>query len=192
MELGYQLLVTDPETGGTTVREVAGTIVTEDDKDFVDLTITAVHPYEQRQRTHDLTLTEIHTYYVLAGETPVLVHNSNGCPDVSIYKAPGTGMTDRLLRDGFHESDFPGSGNGYPDGRAYFGLSDEGKTIALDYASRGGYDGGVIEVRIPKHDFEEHFSRHVGSHNGVPGVEVAIPNTVFGRLNQYPRSLVGQ
>ncbi|MGW1557705.1 polymorphic toxin-type HINT domain-containing protein [Streptomyces sp. NPDC002144] len=141
---------------------------------------------------YNLTVEQLHTYYVLAGNTPVLVHNSNGCPEVSIYKAPGTGMTDRLLKDGFHESDFPGSGNGYPDGRAYFGLADEGKTIALDYASRGGYDGGIVEIRIPKADFEQHFSQYVGSHNGVPGVEVAIPNTVFDRLNQYPRSLVGQ
>ncbi|WP_151898175.1 hypothetical protein [Streptomyces sp. C8S0] len=100
-------------------------------------------------------------------------------------------MTDRLLKDGFTEKDFPGSGNGYPDGRAYFGLEDDGKTIALDYASRGGYDGGVVQVRILKADFEQHFSQYVGSHNGVPNVEVAIPNTAFDRLNQYPRSMVG-
>ena len=101
-------------------------------------------------------------------------------------------MTDTLLKDGFKASDFPGSGNGYPDGRAYFGLADDGKTIALDYASRGGYDGGVVEIRIPKADFDQHFSQYVGAHNGVPGTEVAIPNTAFDTLNQYPRSLVGQ
>jgi hypothetical protein len=27
----------------------------------------------------DLTVTAFHTYYVLAGDTPVLVHNTNGC-----------------------------------------------------------------------------------------------------------------
>ncbi|MFJ3019534.1 RHS repeat-associated core domain-containing protein [Streptomyces tendae] len=121
---GDKLIVTDPKTGKTVIRDVAGTIVTEDDKHFVDLTITTAdgaeptslvstttHPFwspsenawveagdlqpgmtlqttdgdqvtltatryfEKRQRTHDLTLTEIHTYYVLAGGTPVLVHN---------------------------------------------------------------------------------------------------------------------
>ncbi|MER8230882.1 RHS repeat-associated core domain-containing protein [Streptomyces sp. NPDC094049] len=124
---GDKLVVTDPETGETTIREVAGTIVTEDDKHFVNLTITTrdgkssekltsttTHPfwvpsanawiqagdlkpgmslrtaagetvevtaldrYNKRQRTHDLTLTGIHTYYVLAGATPVLVHNCGG------------------------------------------------------------------------------------------------------------------
>ncbi|WP_240957783.1 hypothetical protein [Streptomyces barkulensis] len=38
-----------------------------------------VRSFTKRQRTHDLTVQGIHTYYVLAGETPVLVHNSN-CP----------------------------------------------------------------------------------------------------------------
>ncbi|MBO1415405.1 RHS repeat-associated core domain-containing protein [Streptomyces sp. FH025] len=140
----------------------------------------------------NLTVDVQHTYYVIAGTTPILAHNSGGpnC-DITIYKAPSKGMTDRLLSDGFSERDFPGSGNGYPDGRAYFGLEDDGKTIALDYASRGGYDGGVVQIRIPKADFEQHFRQYVGSHNGVPNVEVAIPNTAFGILNQYPRSMVG-
>ncbi|MFF2126026.1 RHS repeat-associated core domain-containing protein [Streptomyces olivochromogenes] len=127
VKLGDKVLVTDPKTGRTVVREVAGTIVTEDDKDFVDLTIgrtgknahkalsaltaTTTHPFwvvsqkrwikagalrpgmtlraadggtatvektryfERRQRTHDLTVTGIHTYYVAAGNTPLLVHN---------------------------------------------------------------------------------------------------------------------
>ncbi|MFD8013725.1 RHS repeat-associated core domain-containing protein [Streptomyces sp. NPDC058955] len=124
VEPGDKLTVTDPETDETTVRVVAGTIVTEDDKHFVTLTIkrsstggeeqlasTTTHPfwvvsanawieagdlepgmtlrtpsgetvvlaaltrYDKRQRTHDLTLTDVHTYYVLAGGTPVLVHN---------------------------------------------------------------------------------------------------------------------
>jgi RHS repeat-associated protein len=42
-------------------------------------TLAATRDFEQRQRTHDLTIRDIHTYYVLAGATPVLVHNSN-CP----------------------------------------------------------------------------------------------------------------
>ncbi|WP_327240610.1 polymorphic toxin-type HINT domain-containing protein [Streptomyces sp. NBC_01318] len=37
--------------------------------------ITALSHYTKRQRTHDLTIEDIHAYYVLAGATPVLVHN---------------------------------------------------------------------------------------------------------------------
>ncbi|UZK52786.1 polymorphic toxin-type HINT domain-containing protein [Streptomyces drozdowiczii] len=40
--------------------------------------IVALRHYVERQRTHDLTIQDIHAYYVLAGSTPVLVHNSNG------------------------------------------------------------------------------------------------------------------
>ncbi|WP_405951392.1 hypothetical protein OG588_39295 [Streptomyces prunicolor] len=36
--------------------------------------ITAVSRYTKTQVTHDLTVSDVHTYYVLAGATPVLVH----------------------------------------------------------------------------------------------------------------------
>ncbi|MCX4819083.1 Hint domain-containing protein [Streptomyces sp. NBC_01142] len=40
--------------------------------------LTARH-YTAPRTTHDLTVAETHTYYVLAGRTPVLVHNQNDC-----------------------------------------------------------------------------------------------------------------
>lgn len=39
--------------------------------------VTAVNRYERRQRTHDLTVDGIHTYYVGAGDQSVLVHNND-------------------------------------------------------------------------------------------------------------------
>ncbi|MFJ7085957.1 polymorphic toxin-type HINT domain-containing protein [Streptomyces griseus] len=41
------------------------------------LPVLSVARFTQRQTTHDLTVADLHTYYVLAGQTPVLVHNSN-------------------------------------------------------------------------------------------------------------------
>jgi hypothetical protein len=126
VEVGDEIIATDPETGEQQKRSVVATITTEDDKDFVNLTVdtnegsgvlvaTTTHPFwvekhsawvdagdlvagmelqapdgstafvktvqnfTKLQRTHDLTINDVHTYYVLAGETPVLVHNSNGC-----------------------------------------------------------------------------------------------------------------
>ncbi|MFP8883738.1 MULTISPECIES: Tox-REase-5 domain-containing protein [Streptomyces] len=121
---GDLVTVTDPYRGLTTVRPVAGTITTEDDKDFTRLTVlvggrastltaTDTHPfwlvdearwaeageirpgdelrtprgsslrvtgverYERQQRTHDLSVQDIHTYYVEVGDAAALVHN---CP----------------------------------------------------------------------------------------------------------------
>ncbi|MGW0954594.1 polymorphic toxin-type HINT domain-containing protein [Streptomyces sp. NPDC002545] len=130
VRLGDKVVTTDAKTGKTVVREIAGTIVTEDDKSFADLAIkgkagkpealiaTTTHPFwveskgewikagdlepgmklrtasgesveltairlfEERQRTHDLTVTGIHAYYVLAGRTPLLVHNCDGTATV--------------------------------------------------------------------------------------------------------------
>ncbi|MEU4265256.1 polymorphic toxin-type HINT domain-containing protein [Streptomyces argenteolus] len=121
---GDEVLTTDPETGKSAKRRVTKLIVTEDDKQFNELTIstpdgetklTATHehpfwspsqnrwiaasklttgttlltddlitvtvkanrPFSQHARTYNLTIDDFHTYYVLAGQTPVLVHNSN-------------------------------------------------------------------------------------------------------------------
>ncbi|MBP8534585.1 RHS repeat-associated core domain-containing protein [Streptomyces sp. MK37H] len=124
IKVGDKVLATDPETGKSEARPVVATIVTNDDKDFTDLTVksgdrpasiiatdthpfwvtsearwvdagdvitgmplrtdkgeavtvTSVRHFTKLQRTYDLTVSTIHTYYVLAGETPVLVHNSS-------------------------------------------------------------------------------------------------------------------
>ncbi|MFD0430486.1 polymorphic toxin-type HINT domain-containing protein [Streptomyces zhihengii] len=44
--------------------------------------VTDTRYFDERQRTHDLTVTGIHAYYVLAGSTPLLVHNCDGAGDV--------------------------------------------------------------------------------------------------------------
>lgn len=52
-------------TPGTHLREANGTYAT----------ITAVRSYHAVAVTYDLTVSSLHSYYVLAGATPVLVHN---------------------------------------------------------------------------------------------------------------------
>ena len=41
--------------------------------------VTGNRPFTKHARTYNLTVEDLHTYYVLAGVTPILVHNSNGC-----------------------------------------------------------------------------------------------------------------
>jgi RHS repeat-associated protein len=42
--------------------------------------VTDNRPFRKQARTYNLTVADLHTYYVLAGKTPVLVHNSNCSP----------------------------------------------------------------------------------------------------------------
>lgn len=59
--------------------------------------VTGNRAYTQNARTYNLTVEDLHTYYVLAGETPVLVHNSN-CPTASKYEditSPGARMLNK-------------------------------------------------------------------------------------------------
>ncbi|MCO1580769.1 Hint domain-containing protein [Crossiella sp. SN42] len=46
------------------------------------LPIVKVESRAAIQRVHNLTVDGIHTYYVLAGATPILAHNTNGCPEI--------------------------------------------------------------------------------------------------------------
>ncbi|MFE1415581.1 ricin-type beta-trefoil lectin domain protein [Streptomyces sp. NPDC058746] len=58
-------------TPGTTLRTDDGT----------EATIAQTRTYRAVNETYNLTVADLHTYYVLAGTTPVLVHNINtGCP----------------------------------------------------------------------------------------------------------------
>ncbi|MDH6434816.1 RHS repeat-associated protein [Streptomyces sp. SAI-144] len=51
--------------------------------------VTGNRSFDRRARTYNLTVDDLHTYYVLAGETPVLVHNSGGCPDLDALSQSG-------------------------------------------------------------------------------------------------------
>ncbi|WP_370941919.1 polymorphic toxin-type HINT domain-containing protein [Amycolatopsis sp. cg5] len=45
--------------------------------------VVAVRPYPAAQRTYNLTVDDVHTFYVAAGQTPVLVHNCDIDPQVT-------------------------------------------------------------------------------------------------------------
>ncbi|WP_327428756.1 ricin-type beta-trefoil lectin domain protein [Streptomyces sp. NBC_01236] len=138
IELGDEVLSTDPETGETNSEPVTALIHTEADKHLNELSVetptgthkltaTAEHPfwvpstgewinagdlkpgmllltadgttakikanraYTDHVRTYNLTVAEQHTYYVLAGETPILVHNTCGTASVDELADAATG-----------------------------------------------------------------------------------------------------
>ncbi|MFF8940614.1 RHS repeat-associated core domain-containing protein [Streptomyces paradoxus] len=82
--------------------------------------ITSVRHRPHAVLVYNLTVDDLHTYYALAGETPVLVHNCN------------TSLTEYAdsLRPGFNKVDGPFFAAKYtsPSGRTYFGHSGHGLT----------------------------------------------------------------
>lgn len=101
--------------------------------------LTAIKLSREHATVHNLTIEDTHTYYVLAGETPVLVHNSS-CP---IAANTATSATDDwanvsgILRDASRGKGNFGVGSGtaadaQSAGRAWVGegsrLASDGKT----------------------------------------------------------------
>ncbi|WP_371659829.1 polymorphic toxin-type HINT domain-containing protein [Streptomyces sp. NBC_00280] len=58
--------------------------------------ITAIKRWTQSTTVHNLTVADLHTYYVLAGSTPVLVHNAGGSKDPLSFGSGYTGRLDRI------------------------------------------------------------------------------------------------
>ncbi|MGW2116114.1 DUF5615 family PIN-like protein [Streptomyces zhihengii] len=80
------------------------TLLTDDGHTVI---VTGNRAFTKHARTYNLTVDDLHTYYVLAGEIPVLVHNSN-CPSGSAAaamrgllakKAGFTGNGQRIIVD---------------------------------------------------------------------------------------------
>ncbi|MFD5454691.1 DUF6531 domain-containing protein [Streptomyces olivaceus] len=113
---------------------------------------------------------------------------SHASETISFFKAPNRGLGQHQHVNGYREQDFPGDPdkmNAYPDGRAYFGVGDEGRDIAEQYAK--AYGEGIIEVRIPMDDYLMYFKHNVFKYEGGPAREAAIPNYDLDLLNDYPR-----
>ncbi|MFE2722757.1 SpvB/TcaC N-terminal domain-containing protein [Kitasatospora sp. NPDC059327] len=99
---------------------------------------------------------------------------------VSIYKAPQPGMGDKFMLRGFLKEDFP-SGDGM-NGYAYFAGPND-RALAEEYAR--SYNGGVIEIRIPKSDYDLIWKRFEKPYEGGPRAELEIPGDTVTALNAY-------
>jgi RHS repeat-associated protein len=201
VELGDEVLATDPETGETGPRKVTRLVVTEEDKHFNELSIatadgiekltaTHEHPFwspserdwieageltagmalrtdtgdtvivtgnrafTRHARTYNLTVDGLHTYYVLAGATPVLVHNST-CPSFiadqagnivalpQIQKVISRQKQDRHILNG---NGYKGGGyfNSHADAQAVLDAYHGGKAQVMGLTKTGN-----IQIRVP-------------------------------------------
>ncbi|MEU8656046.1 polymorphic toxin-type HINT domain-containing protein [Actinoplanes philippinensis] len=132
-------------SGGQWLRTGAGTRVQ----------VTAVERWTGHRTVHNLTVADLHTYHVLAGETPVLVHNAGGCLE---------GRENYVVRDpvtGEDITDIDRFENGvlweYKDGIPWHGDEDwmiehiDGKFAAYlrARAQLPGYENAPIGFRFP-------------------------------------------
>ncbi|MFJ3205692.1 polymorphic toxin-type HINT domain-containing protein [Streptomyces sp. NPDC086989] len=95
---------------GDTLRTPDGTAVA----------IDKVTHWKELQGAYNLTVNDLHTYYVLAGVTPVLVHNSNGLCSRPAAIAKATGLSVKQVKDAIHKVKAQGAwrgigGNKNPD-----------------------------------------------------------------------------
>jgi hypothetical protein len=112
--------------------------------------VTATRSYTGSQAMHNLTINQIHTYYVIAGNTPVLVHNDGG--DDYLYRGvpyghPGYDEATRGIATpwGGHESPALHNGGNTRSGFTSWTTDPE---IARG-VSREGNGPGVV-LRVPK------------------------------------------
>ncbi|MFF7159271.1 RHS repeat-associated core domain-containing protein [Streptomyces sp. NPDC008139] len=117
-------------TPGTRLREADGTTAV----------VTAVRNYHTTAVTYDLTVANLHSYYVLAGATPVLVHNCDG--SVFYHGTDGASARD-IWENGLKAS---AAASKHMDGVGGFFLATE-RDDAVYYALRR-QPGALIKATI--------------------------------------------
>jgi RHS repeat-associated protein len=145
-------------TPGTTLRQPDGTTAT----------ITTIRNYHHHATTYDLTVADVHSYYVLAGTTPVLVHNCNlGDYADSVRNEPGVKFASEYTS---------------PSGAKYYGRNRHGQQAEgplADALERAGHHGGCAEV---------HCLIQAQAEEGPEATRGGTMRTVRTRNNSMPTS----
>ncbi|MBY8885843.1 DUF3990 domain-containing protein [Streptomyces sp. PTM05] len=107
--------------------------------------VTALHLYHANTTTYDLTIGGLHTYYVLAGTTPILVHNTDsGCGFTDLYHGTTKSAAANIRANGVDTSF---SSRPMDFGNGFYTTRDPQQ--AADWAARFGKNGTVLHFRIP-------------------------------------------
>jgi hypothetical protein len=115
--------------------------------------VTGVRRYDGARWMYNLTVADLHTYYVLAGNTPVLVHNTSGW---CIPEAERIGEAD-LIADGHadtkHAGDFPGMSVKDLEAHVRRTMQDPARVKDLDRGRKAyqSKDGSTIVIHDPNH-----------------------------------------
>ncbi|WP_437073140.1 polymorphic toxin-type HINT domain-containing protein [Streptomyces sp. enrichment culture] len=118
--------------------EAGMTLLTDDAETVI---VTGNRPFTRRAVTYNFTVDDLHTYYVLAGKTPVLVHNtcgpSTGHTRMYLAGRPGT---DTTPQDRLPASAVVNRGGNLQDGNYHYVVMPGGSVRAFHESV---FDGGV-------------------------------------------------
>ncbi|MFJ7990533.1 DddA-like double-stranded DNA deaminase toxin [Streptomyces sp. NPDC096351] len=121
---------------GQALRTSAGTYVQ----------ITALDRFTKRQRTHDLTIEDIHAYYVLAGATPVLVHNCNPLDGIADDLAGSKITTGQVVDDAGNRVGAPVSSG---ENGSFVQVRDALRESGVPHDAAGGFAAAShVETKI--------------------------------------------
>jgi hypothetical protein len=133
----------------------------------VTVTVLGVATYAASRPMYNLTVTDNHTYYVVAGTTPVLVHN---CGGETLYRSD-TRPPSEIFDTGFDprgsNMDVLEHASGWSKDSGYVATT-RSESVAI---RRGGY---VYEVRADGVDVNKAFPGNPFSHEQ----EVAVPGRI--------------
>ncbi|MGA3565240.1 polymorphic toxin-type HINT domain-containing protein [Micromonosporaceae bacterium DT59] len=129
--------------------------------------ISAKNRSSQTAQVYNLTVDDIHTYYVIAGNTPVLVHN---CGGQTLYRS------DTRAPEEIFETGFEPRGNNMDLMEHASGWSRDSGYVATTTSERVaiGRGGNVYEVRASGRDVNKEFPGNPFSHER----EIAVPGRI--------------
>ncbi|MGA5703631.1 RHS repeat-associated core domain-containing protein [Peterkaempfera bronchialis] len=153
--------------------------------------ILNVHPYTATRTTYDLTIDGLHTYYVLAGSTPILVHNTDGPSNLCTIS--GHGHVQSRVDD---LTDSAGAGAGF---RTMGGLHADvpGANGGLDFYAVGARAdmtpaqfGELPDLGHTEFGFRVPQPAKLVTRDNLWHAEVKLFNEVAGGLQLQPRFMV--
>lgn len=141
------------------------------------------HSVRVHQHVHNLTVEELNTYYVLAGSTPVLVHNTDGCRTFGSHSPTG-----RL--------NLPDTRGVYiikmKDGKVYVGSATKGNTIhrrvhrAFSDDRHAVKSSGYKTSDVQEIGVVRNASGCYGGRRSQPGLDHRSRNWAQGQANYVP------
>jgi len=154
--------------------------------DHRDATVTGTRSWSETRRVYNLTVDTDHTYYVLAGQTPVLTHNCG--ETTTLYRTSPIERGRSELDEGLNEAHFPRSSDGEFDGAAHFGNE---LTATLWARGSSSTHGVGFKIEVPNAWLRKNIDDGLVEEMGdfMPGqVEYVVYKELFGELNKFPRS----